>query len=135
MELERSQVDRWLQAYVAAWKSYDREEIAALFAEDVEYRYHPYDKPVRGREAVVASWLREPDAPGTYHAKYGCVAVDGDVAVATGSSVYRSEPGGPVARVYDNCFVMRFDASGGCRELTEWYAQRPRSPEPFADGE
>lgn len=38
---------------------YDPEEVAALFAEDVEYRYHPYDEPIVGRDAVVASWLGE----------------------------------------------------------------------------
>ena len=49
----------WLARYVAAWSSYDRDEIAALFSEDVTYRYHPYDDGVVGRDAVVASWLGE----------------------------------------------------------------------------
>jgi ketosteroid isomerase-like protein len=131
--VEKADVDRWLEAYVDAWKSYDRDEIAALFAEDVAYRYHPYDDPVEGREAVVASWLGEDggegtsarDEPGTYDARYRAVAVDGDVAVATGSSTYSTEPGGPVARVFDNCFVMRFDGDGRCTEFTEWFMERP----------
>ena len=29
-------------------------------------------------------------------------------------------------KVYDNCFVMAFDAEGRCREFTEWYVERPR---------
>jgi ketosteroid isomerase-like protein len=131
--VEKSDVDRWLQAYLDAWKSYDRDEIAALFTDDVRYRYHPYDDPVGGREAVVASWLGEGasadastrDAEGTYDATYRAIAVDGDVAVATGSSTYTSEPGGPVDKVYDNCFVMRFDSEGRCREFTEWFMKRP----------
>jgi hypothetical protein len=46
----REDVDRWLAAYIEAWKeSYDREQIAALFTEDVSYRYHPYDNPIEGR--------------------------------------------------------------------------------------
>jgi ketosteroid isomerase-like protein len=132
--MNKSDVDRWLQAYVSAWKSYERDEIAALFSEDVRYRYHPYDDPVEGRDAVVASWLGEGgdgdastrDQPGTYDATYRGVAVDGDVAVATGSSVYTAEPGGPVQKVYDNCYVMRFDSEGRCREFTEWFMERPR---------
>jgi len=132
--VRQEDVDQWLRAYVAAWQSYDPDEIGALFAEDVEYRYHPYEEPVRGRPAVVRSWLGEDvspgastrDAPGTYDAVYQAVAVDGDVAVATGSSRYRIEPGGPVDTVFDNCFVMRFDADGRCREFTEWYVERPR---------
>jgi ketosteroid isomerase-like protein len=131
--MERAEVDRWLDAYTAAWKSYDREEIAALFTEEIEYRYHPYDDPIRGREAVVESWFgggeldpastRDPE--GTYDASYRAVAVDGDVAVAVGSSRYSAEPGGPVVKVFDNCFVMRFDADGRCREFTEWFIERP----------
>ena len=131
--MERGDVSRWLDAYVEAWRTYDRDRIAALFAEDVEYRYHPYDEPVTGREAVVESWLGEGeheaasarDPEGTYEAAYSPTAVDGDVAVAAGSSTYLERPGGPVEKVYDNCFVMRFDAEGRCREFTEWFMKRP----------
>ena len=131
MDVEGAQV--WLDRYVAAWKSYDRDEIAALFSDDVAYRYHPSDQPVVGREAVVDSWLGEGDAgsastrdePDTYDAAYAPVAVDGDVVVATGTSWYRETPDGPVVRVYDNCFVMRFDNAGRCREFTEYYVRRP----------
>jgi hypothetical protein len=38
---------------------------------------------------------------------YRTIAVDGDVAVAVGSTTYALEPGGPVDRVYDNCFVLQ----------------------------
>lgn len=131
--MDRADVAAWLDDYVEAWKTYDRERIAALFAEDVEYRYHPYDAPIVGREAVVESWLGEGehedasarDAEGTYDASYAPVAVDGQVAVATGSSTYFESPGGPVEKVYLNCFVMHFDAEGRCREFTEWFMKRP----------
>jgi len=122
----------WLDRYVAAWLSYDRAAIGELFSEDVVYRYHPHDEPTLGRAAVVASWRGESaaddvstrDAPGTYAADYQPVAVDGDVVVATGTSTYFKSPGGPVERVYDNCFVIRFDAAGQCREFTEYYVRR-----------
>jgi ketosteroid isomerase-like protein len=131
--MDRDGVDHWLAAYVDAWKSYDPEAIGALFADEVEYRYHPYDEPVRGRDAVVASWLGEGDADGassrdpegTYEASYRAVAVDGDAAVAVGASTYFTEPGGPIRTIYDNCYLMRFDAEGRCREFTEWFMERP----------
>ena len=74
--LEKADVDRWLQAYVEAWKSYDGKQIGDLFSEDVRYRYHPYDEPVLGRAELVRSWLGEAsdpgasdrDEPGTYDA-------------------------------------------------------------------
>jgi ketosteroid isomerase-like protein len=126
--VEHQDVQRWLDDYVAAWKSYDAEAIGALFSEDVEYRYHPYDEPVRGREAVVNAWLGEGDPdvastrdkPGTYDASYEPVAIDGDVVVAVGSSTYTDPP-----TVYDNCYLLRFDADGRCSEFTEWFMKRP----------
>ncbi len=133
MAVDAAAVTAWLDAYVAAWKSYDREQIGALFSDDVKYRFHPYDEPVQGREAVVESWLGEGehegapgrDDEGTYDASYRPVAVDGDVAVAIGTSTYTRGPGGPIDEVYDNCFVIRFDGDGRCREFTEWFMKRP----------
>jgi hypothetical protein len=52
-------------------------------------------------------------------------AVDDDVVVATGNSSYRERADGPIVRLYDNCFVMRFDTEGRCREFTEYYIKRP----------
>jgi len=124
--VDEAQVAAWLAAYVAAWKTYDREAIAALYAEDAECRYHPYDEPIRGREAIVESWFGtgetapSPDPEGTYDASYRTVAIDGDLAVAVGVTSYTDPPA-----VYDNCYVIRFDSDGRCREFTEWFMQRP----------
>jgi ketosteroid isomerase-like protein len=136
--MTRDQLQGWLERYLEAWRSYDREQIADLFALDVEYRFHPYDPPVTGRDAVVEAWLGEGDhegapdrdEPGTWEAEYRPFAVDGDTAVATGQSSYRNEPGGEVYRTYFNCFVMRFDDDGRCREFTEWFMFRPEDVQP-----
>ena len=53
--MERADVTRWLERYVAAWKSGDRDEIRDLFGEDARYRYHLSDEPLAGREAIVDS--------------------------------------------------------------------------------
>jgi ketosteroid isomerase-like protein len=131
--MDRDTAQTWLDDYVAAWKSYDRDAIAALFARDVAYRYHPYDEPLVGRDAVVGSWLGEidadgastRDAPDTYDAHYTPYAVDGDTVVATGTSVYQDHPDGPVTHTFDNCFLIRFDDEGRCVEFTELYMERP----------
>lgn len=116
-------VARWLDAYVDAWKTYDPAAIGALFAEDCEYRYHPYDaEPLRGREAIVADWLANRDTPGTYDAAYAPWAVEGDRAVATGTSTYTLRRG---TRVYHNTFLLTFDADGRCTSFTETFAQVP----------
>ena len=120
----REDVTAWLERYVAAWKSGDRDAIEALFGEDARYRYHPYDEPVVGPAAIADSWLADPDLPGSFEARYACFAADGDAAVAIGSSTYFGN-GGEVDRVYDNVFALRFDGRGRCSELTEWYVKRP----------
>jgi SnoaL-like domain len=130
--MDHATAQAWLERYVAAWKSYDSDDIAALFSDDVRYRYYPHADWVVGRDAVVASWLGETsgdqaaarDEPGTYDGSYSPVAVDGDVVVATGTSTYTDTPGGEVTEVFDNCFVMRFDDQGRCREFTEYYTKR-----------
>ena len=134
--MDREGAQAWLDRTSRRGSSYDRDEIADLFSADVAYRYHPYDEPVTGRNAVVASWLGEDDAriagsastrdaPDTYDAHYAPVAVDGGTVVATGRSTYRDTPDGPVVQVYENCFVIRFDADGRCREFTEYFIERP----------
>lgn len=125
--MDASGVDRWLAKYVTAWRSYEPEAIAALFAEDAEYRYHPWDDPVVGRDRIVDSWLEESrrDEPGTYYAIYAAVATEGDAAVATGTSTYL-DASGSVERVFHNCFVLRFDDEGRCRSFTEWYMEEPK---------
>lgn len=126
MAISREQVERWLEAYVAAWKSYDREAISALYSEDATSRYHPWDDPIVGREAVVESWFGAGegapgrDKEGTYEGAYEVAAIDGDLAVITGVSTYTDPP-----VVYENCWVARFDEDGRCREFVEWFMKRP----------
>ena len=118
--MERADVDAWLERYVAAWKSNDPDAIGDLFSADCRYRYQLSSEPVVGRDAIVASWLDEGDEPGSFHASYSCWAVDGDRAVATGSTSYTL----PEARVFDNVFLLVFDGDGRCVEFTEVYLLR-----------
>lgn len=69
---------------------------------------------------AAAAWLEDPDDPAGWEASYEPVAVDGEVAVAVGSSRYRATPDRP-ARTYHNCFVMRFDEHGRCSAFPEWF--------------
>ena|SRR2546428_7637168 len=78
-------VQRWLDAYVAAWRSYDPEEIRQLFTEDAVYRPLPYDEPLRGGEAITKAWIADPDPPGSWTADYQAVAATGEVGVGRGA--------------------------------------------------
>lgn len=122
--MERADVAGWLQRYIAAWRSYDHAEMEALFAESARYRYHPWDEWIEGRNAILETWLEDPDEPTGWDAAYEPAAVDGDVAVATGSSTYNN-PDGSIRKIFDNVFLMRFDAEGRCAEFTEYFMERP----------
>ena len=127
----------WLDRYVEAWKSYDPDQVAALFAEDATYRYHPYDEGdalLNGRAAIVADWT-EPegnastrDEPGTYDAHYEPFAVDEDRAVAVGWSRYWTDATqSTLDRIYHNVFLLRFDEDGRCSDFTELFMKGPDS--------
>jgi hypothetical protein len=123
MSLSHAQFQDWLDRYVAAWKSYDPAAIGDLFAEGIEYRYHPQMDPVKGRDEVVKSWVDNKDDPGTYDASYQVEAIDGDSHVARGWSRYFESAGGALKDEYFNVYVCRFDADGRCTSFTEWWMQ------------
>lgn len=123
--MDKRKVGEWLQRYVDAWETYDRKKIGDLFSDTAEYRYHPYDEAIRGRAAIVEAWLKEPDRPGSFEARYYPLAVDENVAVAAGTSTYFDQ-NQKVERVYDNVFLLRFDNEGRCQEFTEWFMKRPQ---------
>ena len=122
--MDHERAAAWLQSYLDAWRSNDRRKIEALFTADATYRYAPYDTPVVGAEAIASGWLDDPDEPDGWEASYAPVAVDGHTAVATGVSRYQATDQRP-ARTYHNCFVLRFDDQGRCRDFTEWFMQQP----------
>jgi len=120
--LTHDALQQWIDAYVDAWRTHDPAAIGALFAEDATYAYHPYDEGeevVRGREAIVANWLEERDPPGSWEASYRPLLVEGERAVATGTTGYSE-------RFYWNLWVLRFEADGRCVEFVEWYMTRPQ---------
>ncbi len=122
----RPAVAAWLNAYVSAWKSYDPQAIGNLFSEDAVYALGTFGPPTQGCDAIVASWLREPDPPGTYDATYEPIAVEEDRAVTHGRTHYFEPDGATLKAEYDNIFVLRFDADGRCTEFREWFLEVPQ---------
>lgn len=123
--MEKAVVQDWLNRYVEAWKSYDPQAIGALFSADAHYFYGPYAEPLVGREAIIASWLENRDAPGTYDAHYEPLMIDGNRAVVNGRSQYFEADGKTLRGEFDNIFVLEFDAAGDCTLFREWYMQKP----------
>jgi ketosteroid isomerase-like protein len=129
MTIDTTQVQQWLDAYTRAWMTYDPDEISALFTDDAEYRWHPWDEGdevARGRAEIVAAWLQNRDPAGTYRGAYHPMLVHDDQAIAIGlSSYYTDETQTTLDRAYHNLWVLRFGEEGRCRSFTEWYMQAP----------
>ena len=121
--MNRTDVQTWLDRYVEAWRANEAGPIEALFTDDAVYSYRPWDSDehtLRGRDAIVASWLEEPDAPEAWDAHYEPFAVDGDSAVAVGWSRY-APTGDDPERTYHNAYLLRFAPDGRCAEFHEFY--------------
>ncbi|MBU1494870.1 MAG: nuclear transport factor 2 family protein [Actinobacteria bacterium] len=112
-------VQDWLDSYTEAWRTYDPESIGDLFATDAAYAYNPWDEPILGRQAIVASWLADQDRPGSWDAEYHPALIDGDEAAARGRTRYAS------GAAYENLFLLEFGADGRCSRFVEWYMERP----------
>ena len=108
-------VQAWLDAYILAWQSYDAGAIADLFAVDATYGYQPWAEPIRGRDAIVASWLSVKDEPDSWEAEYRPFVVAENRAVAVGATRYAN------GDVFSNMFQLIFDQDGRCTEFVEWY--------------
>jgi uncharacterized protein (TIGR02246 family) len=123
---DRPTVQRWLDAYVAAWKSYDEAAIADLWTQDAVWIY-PFGVRATGRDAITAEWLAERhvfEGRG-YDGRYEPIAIDGPLAVSHGRTLFYDLETGAVQGEFDNVWVLRFGPDGRCAEFHEWYAGRP----------
>ena len=126
-------VSAWLAAYIHAWETLDRTDIEALFTEDAEYRYHPWDEPEVGRDTIVFDWLNpggdpaKRDEPGTWTAEYQPFVGNGNRAVAIGVSTYYTDASrSTVSRTYYNNWLLEFAEDGRCSSFTEYYMVPPK---------
>jgi hypothetical protein len=116
-------VQSWLDAYVAAWRSYDPKAIGELFSDDASHAFHPYDDPLVGRAAIVESWRDDPDPPDSWEAAYRPLLVEGERAITVGETRYAN------GDVYANLWELEFDRGGRCTKFVEWFMKHPPAAE------
>jgi uncharacterized protein (TIGR02246 family) len=109
-------LERWMDAYVAAWDSNDPNQVAALFAPDAVYDPQTADGPWHGANEIVEGWIGIDDTPGNWEFEWRPLVETDDLAVITGHTRYIDPPAS-----YRNLFVIRFDEEGRCVDFTEWW--------------
>jgi hypothetical protein len=114
-------VSTWITAYRTAWGTNADADIRALFTEDGEYRFGPSEDPVRGLDAIVATWISRAEAPDDTTFSWELIGIDGDLAFVQGKVDYTD------GQLFDNLWVIRLAADGRASSFTEWWMKRPGS--------
>jgi hypothetical protein len=111
-------VEEWLAGYRDAWERRDPAAAAALFTESAVYRVEPYAEPFEGAQGVHAYWTQVTATQADVHLEYGAPVVQGDRAAVEWWVTLKSE-GSPITLAGE--FMLRFDDTGLCRELREYW--------------
>lgn len=133
--IDRAVAQRWLDAYVAAWISYDEAAIGDLWTEDAVW-FYPFGVRARGRAAITAEWMAEAAlfVDGGYDARYEPIAIDPPFVVSHGRTRFFDPASGRTVKEFDNVWVLRFGPDGRCSEFHEWFAPDTETGEPAAGG-
>jgi ketosteroid isomerase-like protein len=101
---------RWAEAYARAWRDGDADAAAALYADDVVFRSHPFRDPVHGRGAVHEYTAKAFASEHDRDVRLGRPITDRGGAAVEYWTTY-VEDGAP--QTLAGCVLMTFDAAGG----------------------
>jgi hypothetical protein len=124
--VRRDQLTRWIDRYEKAWRTPGTALLEDLFAPSASYSAAPFERPMRGLEAIAWFWEAERDGPDEpFELTREPVAVEGEVGVARVEVRYA----GPPERVYRDLWIVRLDDQERCVEFEEWpfFPEQPRT--------
>jgi hypothetical protein len=105
-------MDAWVEKYVAAWRSDTPLDIAALFSVAATYHEEPSQATWTGHDAIVAGWqARSAGQHGDWTFDWDVLSQVGGSAVVTGVGRY-VELGD-----FDNLWTVDLDETGRCTEF------------------
>src|SRR5262249_25079013 len=115
--MDRTDLNRWLAAYDAAWRTPGTEPLRTLFAEGATYQPAPLELRLQGRPGIAAFWDVEREGPDeVFKLTSEIVAVEGDTGVVRVEVVY----GDPEVRRYRNLWIVTLDEAGSYTAFEEW---------------
>ena len=121
--LTAAALEAWLTRYKSAWEQRDPAEAAALFTAEAPYHEMPFDAPKAGRTGIRDYWATVTADHRNVEFKSQIVAINGQTGVARWSARLTSAASGTKVEL-DGVFILKFDSSGLCSELREWWHVR-----------
>jgi len=116
----------WVEAWSAGWAEHDPDVIAARYAEDCEFRSHPFREPLSGREGASRyaerAFAEERAAISSF--AQPIVAADGRAAVEYRATITMIDGG---EATLAGVTVLRFGADGLVREHRDYWAMTEAS--------
>lgn len=113
-DVDRQQVQDWVDAYVRWWRASDPAGVTELFAPEVVYLRSPYAEPLTGHEELARFWVADEGV--TFDVTTEVVAADGRTGVARLQVDYRA----PEQEQYRDLWVLRFAEDGRVEHFEEW---------------
>jgi hypothetical protein len=121
--ITEADLDEWVNRYGAAWTQRDPAAAEVLFSPTATYYETPFDQPLTGRAAIREYWSHVPKSQRDITFSSSRLAIAGVVAIAHWRAAFtRIETGKRVE--LDGIFLLRFDETGLCTELREWWHLR-----------
>ena len=120
--IDTADIDRWLERYQAAWHTDDRQEIAALFTDDVRYLTAPYRPALEGIDAVVDFWLEQQESSIPWTFDPDVIAREGDLYVVRAVTRYpEGTQGAQGPEEFHNLWLVTLAGDGRAREFIEYW--------------
>ncbi|MBT8445770.1 MAG: nuclear transport factor 2 family protein [Gammaproteobacteria bacterium] len=119
-DLTAADLERWLQAYQAAWESRDAEQAAGLFTANASYRVNPFETAHQGRDQIRRYWAEVTRDQQDVRFSYEVLAVSGNTGIAQWHAEFSARSTG-AAIALDGIFVLDFASADKCQRLREWW--------------
>ena len=117
--MNRSEVQNWVDSYVAAWRSPSKEKLAEIFTADVRYQLHqapPWNQSLSGLAELAVYWEHVSAEQGEFELESEIVALEGNVAVVNVDVTYATAD----PAQWHNVWIIRFAAENRCESYEEW---------------
>jgi ketosteroid isomerase-like protein len=122
-------VQEWVDAYAAAWRTRDPDAAAALFADDGAYHDDPFGEPHRGHDGIRGYWAQTCEFQAEVTTRFGTPVVEGGGRrAAVEFWVTNLAQGQPSTLV--GILLLQFAPDGRCQQLREVWFARPGHQEP-----